>query len=241
MALNAYVAQVRSLLNDPSAAEYQTADLTIFINDARVQIAGASESIRALMSLTTAAATAQYLYSTATAAPAGVGGVLTVRKARVLSAGVWSEVINRSWEWFFSYLMCGPAAVATGIPDTFAEFAPGISGSLFLSPIPNGVLSIQLDAVCYPIPLVDDSTSEALPYPWTEAVQYYSAYLALLSAQRKADADAMFERYVVFQNRATQMTTPTALPGNLPGGLGAERAGQHLPITANRQQPGRAG
>lgn len=240
MALLAYIAQTRSLLNDVGGVEYTTPDLTTFINDARVQIAGASEAIRFVGPLALVAANrGPYPFTsiiTVPAAPAGTGGVLVVRKgAALLPGGGFSEVFNREWDWFFSYCLCGPNASQQGVPNTFSQLPPGSAGSLYFSPIPDGTVpSVSLDCVGYPSNLESDGDPEALPYPWTQAVQYYAAYLALLNAQRLGDADAMLQRYDLFQTRATQMTTPTTLPVQYPGQGGAALAGQARPITAAR-------
>lgn len=235
MALNAYIAQVQSLLDDPNAVEYSTANLTTFINDARVQIAGASESIRELVNFTLSLSQQQVLYSSVGSLPSGVQGVLTLRKARVGSGAVWNELAHWEWERFFSFLLCGTAVNTTGTPTTFAEFQRGTNGSIYIYPLSSGTLTLSADAVCYPINLALDSDPELLPYPWTEAIQYYAAFLALLNAQRYGDADSMFERYQVFERRATQMTTPTTLPLNLPGGPGAHVAATMTPLTASPQ------
>jgi hypothetical protein len=64
---------------------------------------------------------------------------------------------------------------------------------------------------------VDDTTVEAIPELWADAIPYFAAYLALLSAQsaqRQGDANRMFERYTEFVNRARAASTPSILPGN---------------------------
>lgn len=242
-ALDGYLSQVKSLLDDFGNVEYTTANLITYINDARVQIAGAAECIRNPALITLVAGRQAYLFSTAVfqnapSANPGLAGVLDVRMAALVGTGALEM---RPWEWFFSYYLAVPSP-ASGPPAVCAVLAPGISGTLWLSPIPNAIGSILIDGVCYPIPLVDSGgTSEALPAPWTEAVQYYAAYLALLNAQRRADADAMWQRYLQFEMRATQMTTPTRLPRNYPGGRAARLAGQNKPITAMPPPQGQGG
>lgn len=238
--LDAYLAQVQSLLDDPSAVEYTTADLTVYINDARVQVAGASESLRYPATLALAATQQSYAFSSAVIAGAvglGLAGVLDIRMVALIGGG---QLEMRSWEWFFSYYLAVPSP-PSGSPAVCAVLLPGIAGSIWFAPIPAAVGSVLIDAVCYPVALADDTTPEALPYPWQEAVQYYAAYLAYLNAQRRTDADAMFARYQVFEERATQMTTPSRLPRNYPGGRGARLAGAHMPITAQPPQAGRGG
>lgn len=239
MALNAYLAQVESLLDDFGNVEYTTANLTTYINDARVQIAGASESIRAEAVFDLAAGTQSYPFSVAitpNSASSGIAGLLSVRMTRLTTSDGFAELEMRPWEWFYSYYLCAPTT-ASGVPAVCAEFQPGIGGVLYFSPIPNANMVAFANGVCYPIALVTDSTVEALSAPWTEAVQYYAAYLALLNAQRRTDADAMFARYSTFETRATQMTTPTRLPRNYPGGRAARLAGQNMPITTPPAQP----
>lgn len=231
MALFAYRAQVQSLLDDAGAVEYTVANLDTFINDARVQIAGASESIRSAATLNLVAAQQTYNFSDATGLAAGVAGVLVVRMVRIQNVGGgWNRVTTRPWEYFFTFRLCSVVPV-TDTPTMAAQLNPGVNGTLWFDPTPDQAYVTSLDAVGYPIPLVTDLTTEALSAPWTEAVQYYAAYLALLNAQRRADADAMWQRYELFQMRATQMTTPSRLARNRPGGEGARMAGQHTPLT----------
>lgn len=231
MALNAYLAQVRSLLDDPGAVEYTDGNLTIYINDARVQIAGASESIRAQVDFPLASGSREFAFTLATGLPTGVAGILSVRMARVSNfAGGWKRLEMRSWEYFYSFRLCVAVSVQ-GFPTMAAQLNPGIGGTLWVDPVPDIDYTASLDAVGYPAALVTDATPELLPQPWTEAVQYYAAYLAYLNAQRRSDADAMFERYKLFEQRATQMTRPSRLPNNYPGGMGATIASQGTALT----------
>lgn len=235
--LNAYLAQVQSLLDDPGAVQYSTANLTTYINDARVQIAGASESLRNPALLTFVASQQAYQFSAASLQNApvsnpGLEGILNVRMATIVGG---NQLTMRPWAWFFSYHIAVPTPAA-GVPKVCAILQPGLNGTIWFSPIPTATGEAMLDSVCYPVELVNDSTPEALESPWQEAVQYYAAYLALLNAQRRTDADAMFARYQVFETRATQMTTPTRLPRNYPGGIGARVAAQNMPLTAPAQQ-----
>lgn len=235
--LSQYVAQVQSLLDDAAAAEYTTGNLTTFINDARVQIAGASESIRTLAAIQLTAGVQNYSYTAfAVPPPTGAAGVLALRKGRVLNGGDWQEIISREWEVFFSYQLTGSNAGRTGVPSVFAEQTPGVAGTFYVNPIPDVTYQAQFDVVAYPIPLASDVDPEIIPYPWTEAIQYFAAYLAYLSRQREADADAMFQRYQMFEMRGTQMATPTVTPDQQLGGAGAARAAQHMPIPAPRGQ-----
>ena len=242
-ALATYLAQTQSLLDDPDAVEYTTADLTSYINDARLQIAGSSESLRQPATFFTVAGDQAYLFSNCTLENAplpnpGLGGILDVRMATVIGGG---PIEMRTWEYFFQFFLSSPA---TGAPTVAAVLLPGIAGTLWLAPVPNvSNVAIMLDTVCYPVPFSSptDAGPEALSQPWQDAVPYFAAYLAYLNAQRRTDADAMYARYATFEARATQMTSPTRLPRNYPGNTGARLAARNMPITAQAQTQGRGG
>jgi hypothetical protein len=216
--LNAYLTQVSALLQNPNAPStlYTTATLTQAINDARSQIAGEGQCIRFVGALTSNTDQQSYVFSAITGLPAGVAGVLNVRMV------AWGLEFGQKfidaypWEWFFRYYLSVPT-FTTGIPSVWAQQGQGVSGTLWFSPAPSGVNNIVLDCVGYPLALSDDEDPEAIPYPWTDCVQYLAAYLALLGAQstaRQGDADRMFARYTEFSVRARNMSTPTVLPTN---------------------------
>lgn len=214
--LNTYIAETQRLLQYPGAPVtlYTTADLTTWINKARGQLAGESESIRVLGTVSTIPGTRNYAFTginVGVSATTGVQAPLHVRSIlyAVASGQRWVRV--KSWEWFQLYKMNNPVP-PSGAPTEWAQYAQGVLGSVFIDPIPDIPYVLTCDAVCYPIPLVDDTTVEALPFPWTDAVCYFAAYLALMSAQnqaRSADANTMFTRYETFVQRARQFSTPS--------------------------------
>jgi hypothetical protein len=99
-----------------------------------------------------------------------------------------------------------------GQPAVWAMYGQGAGGSVFLCPIPSQVLNMDWDVFCEPIALVDDTTVEAIPYPWTDAVPYYAAYLAFTNAQRAEDAGNMFAQYEQFMRRGRAMSESTFIP-----------------------------
>jgi hypothetical protein len=233
-----YQQNVRRLIGDPEFALFQDDDLTDYINEARQEVAGASESIRAIATLTLAANKNNYSFSSAVISTAGVAGVLSVRQVAVNLSGSYTRLDLRPWEWLWNYYL-SQGEITPAQPTKCAEYQPGVNGTLWFWPTPDVLYTMMLDSVGYPIPLISDATVEALSAPWTEAVQYYAAYFALVSANRFNDAEAMWARYIEIQQRATQMATPSVLPGQAPGGLGARLAGQHMPLTAPPPQGGR--
>jgi hypothetical protein len=230
MALDAYRTATLALLNDPTNTIYPLSQIDSNINLARVQVAEDAECIRQLPTLDTVAGQRSYSWGAAVfAAPAattGIGGILNIRDiSRQIPVGNGGSVklFGRPWEWFAAFKMQS-ALNFQAIPTRWATFQPGSNGVFYVDPIPDAGYTLNLDAVCFPIPLVDDTTVEAVPDPWTTAVPYFAAYLSYLDQMRTADADAMYQRYWLYARRGTQVTTPSQLPDNFPGGMGAERA-----------------
>jgi hypothetical protein len=54
---------------------------------------------------------------------------------------------------------------------------------------------MELDLTCIPENLLTDKDPECIPYPWTDAVVWWAAVLALLQQQRGQDADAMAKAF----------------------------------------------
>jgi len=216
--LNAYLTQTRSLLQLPgtqSNSLYSDSDLTRWINLARGQmsIEPQNSCIRAIGTIPTVIAQQPYNFSgisTGVAAATGIQGVINVRSISysVASGQLW--IAPRTWPWFSLYAL-NNATPLSGAPLSWAQFAQGAGGSFYLAPIPDAVYSLNCNSVCYPIDLVDDTTAEAIPYPWTDCVPFLAAYWALLSAQtnaRMADALNYYKMYEEFSDRARKASNP---------------------------------
>lgn len=104
------------------------------------------------------------------------------------------------------YRFYGPNLV--GNPAKWARY----NNNVYMRPIPSQAYPMQWDTVCSVIDLVNDTTVEALPYPFTDAVPYYAAYLALMNSQRAQDAENMFKLYEQFTKRARSFFQRTMLP-----------------------------
>ena len=218
-ALTTYLTATRNLLQNPSAPKslYATPDLTTYINTARAQLAGESESIRFIASLPVTAGTRVYTFQQISLT--GAAGIQLVLNARTLwyLVGAGQRMIRqREFEWF-SFYNLNTATPPTGAPAEWAQFGQGADGSIYLSPVPDTTYTIKLDTVCSPSPLLTDSDPEAIPPLWGDAVPYYAAYLALLSSQtgeRIGYGEKMFTEYSKFVQRARRAATPSVLPGN---------------------------
>jgi len=225
VALTEYQNRVTRLLQYPAAPTplYATADITTWINMARAQLAGESQAIRYLGTLSTVIDQRNYNFSainTGVAATNGIRGAINVRQL-FYTIGSGLQFVNaRNWEWFVLYNMNTPVP-ESGVPREWAQYGQGssgastqsdASGSIYLDPPPDLVYQITLDCTCYPIDLVDNTTIEAIPWPWTDAVPFLAAYYALLSSQtnaRTADAERMFNYYTLYVERARTASNPS--------------------------------
>ena len=219
--LTAYQNATAALLQNPVAPTplYPTASLTTWINSARGQLSGEADCIRSMGSLALVAGQQVYPFSSITyagsSATTGIQGPLHVRTAwRAVAQGqAWMR--PRAFEWFSLYEL-NHAVPVPGPPILWTQYGQGVAGTIYVSPVPDQAYTLALDTVCYPIPLVTDSTVEAIPYLWTDAVPFFAAFYALLSAQstaRDADADKMLQRYQQFVQRARNAATPAVLSG----------------------------
>lgn len=228
-----YQQQTARLLQNPGAPTslYATADLSSYINTARGQLAGESRCIRALGTVTTVIGQRNYNFSAinlGTPALTGVQGPIHIRAIRYAVGQGFKTLIPRSWPWFDLYHLNNPVP-PSGAPMIWSQYGQGSagtggiagqgtgtinSGNFYIDPIPDFTYNLTCDCVCFPIGLLADSDVEAIPYLWTDAVPFYAAYYALLSAQtsaRMADGERYFQYYQQFVQRARDAATPDVL------------------------------
>ena len=88
------------------------------------------------------------------------------------------------------------------VPTMASQRGQGVSGDLYLYPIASQAYPLELDCFCLPQDLTDDSSVEAIPQPWQDAVPYFAAHLCYLELQNLNSAkfyldlyDSMVHRY----------------------------------------------
>ena len=223
--LTAYETSLQNLLQLPGAPTtlYPTVNLDSWINTARGQLAGEGECIRSIGTISTVIGQRNYNFSAlsfGSSAMTGIQGAINVRRISY-NVGTGTQWIPpREWEYFDLYHMNNPVPV-NGPPTVWAQYAQGAAtpatgsaatGSFYIDPPPDIVYTLNCDCVCYPIVLASDATVEAIPYLWTDAVPFFAAYYAFLTAQtgaRMADAERMYGYYKEFLNRARMMSNPS--------------------------------
>src|SRR6185312_5351116 len=149
--LTAYQQQTQRLLNDEDNEYYNLADLTVYINLARNDVARQTECLIANATLATTANTQQYPISGLTP-PTGLLAPLGVRNMRSVAAGLSKRLEGRSWQWFSNYYLDGQNSIATAaLPTLWAQQTQGATGIIWLWPTPTGVASIVTEASWLPI------------------------------------------------------------------------------------------
>lgn len=144
-----------------------------------------------------------------TAGVQGVLGVLSISSTRGSTFKPTME--QRGWSEFQAYFRAYNNLV-TNFPAVWAQYQYGANGSVFVYPIPSQNLQWDWDTYCRPVDLVDDTTAEAIPYPWTDCVPFYAAHFAYDNSQRTPDADRMFKTYQMFMKRARAMSEGPLVP-----------------------------
>lgn len=141
----------------------------------------------------------------------GVLGIQAILSVAV-NQGAWKPTLRYSaWGQMQAYYRSYNASILN-YPEIWSQYGQGTNGSMYLYPIPSSVYSMDWDCICLPIPLVDDTSFEAIPYPWTDCVPYYAAYLAYLNAQRREDADRMLLDYKSKMGEASGFARPVVVP-----------------------------
>lgn len=113
------------------------------------------------------------------------------------------------WSYFQGYFRSYPNL--TGNPACWTRYQ-NRGNTVFLRPIPAAAYPMQWDCQCTVVPLVDDTTPEAIPYAFTDAIPYFAANLAFLQTQRKDDAKAMYEQYLNYTRLARKYFQSTYVP-----------------------------
>jgi len=203
VALNAYLTATQSLLGDPLGQFYTTTQLTTFINTARNRVAASGECVRWVPPSgtgqnQTVAAQEVYPFAAVNAlAPAGsgIGSILAVRTVAVQNGTIKPTWTQLAWSRFQAFLrLYSGTFTGTQTVGWWSQFSFGTLGSIYLAPIPTSALPMDWDCTCLPIALALDTDPEAIPYPWSDLIPFYAAYLALLQQQRGPDADMMLKR-----------------------------------------------
>lgn len=211
--LNQYIQDIEVLLHDANLQFYGSPlNLTNIINRARKFVSAEGQCVRVLLpksSVSTVANQEKYLFSSfassVTANP-GVNSIQAILSVAV-SRGTTTPVLEQVPWYQMQAIGRAYSSSYTGYPAQWAQYGYGSSGSFYLWPVPSDAYGMDIDAYCLPNDLATDADVEAIPYPWTEAVQYYAAHICLLNAKLIEEAKMMlgeYRRMLEFARATTQ-------------------------------------
>jgi hypothetical protein len=155
-----------------------------------------------------------YQFSAANAVVVQTSGVQQILGVISISVSWGSQKPTlQQWVWtdFQSYLRSNNTGLQSW-PAVWSQYGQGAAGSIYVYPFPSQQMQWDWDCYCLPINLVTDADPEAIPYPWSDCIQFYAAYLAYYNSQRRADGDAMFAVFSQFMARARKMSEPDFVP-----------------------------
>lgn len=188
-----YITAVRRLLHDANAQFWSDAELLDYINQARNRVVRDTGCYRNLQTRNLVASTETYtLQSGFTIMPVYDVVNLTVDwgNSRISLAYLpWSRfnAMARYWR------------TMIGRPAVFSVYS---YSSVFVQPMPDQTYSAEWDTVCRPDPIIDATTVEVLPEPFTEPVKFYAARLAKMKEQSYGEADNFNQIYLDETRRA---------------------------------------
>jgi hypothetical protein len=198
--LSRYITETQQFLNDAQGQFFNLPTMTNYVNRARRRVAAASGCLRVLPKGTSTKKNQEvYPFSDwkalVQAEMTGVQSILSCRSvAMAIGKGgwkpMWRRVVFTDFQARFR-IYNGTFMGAISEPGWWAQYGEGPDAKLYLAPIPSMEMPIDVDLTCIPTPLVTDDDPEPIPYPWTDAVPYWSATLCLLQQQRADDAKAM--------------------------------------------------
>lgn len=111
----------------------------------------------------------------------------------------WGGTTRPSLDWFpwdeFQAYCRAYAVLNMSYPAIWSVFNDGPQGEIWLFPVPSQYNEIELDVTCLPKDLIDDTTYDAIPAAFQEALKYGAAAIAFESSGRFAQAQVMEDRF----------------------------------------------
>ena len=123
----------------------------------------------------------------------GCASVYAVRGMSIIYSGYRYSLEALAWSRYQIYRAYSQQYQYT--PAIMSQFGQGTNGSYFVYPLPSQALQAELDCQCLPSDLVDNQSVDVIPQPWTDAVPYMAAHLAMIELQNYNAAKFFLELY----------------------------------------------
>lgn len=198
-----YRNQCRRLLHDPNANFWPDSELNDYISEARNRVVGDTGCLRSLQSFTLTVGQEAYQYSALPSSTQTMDIINIVaiwgQQRITLQYMPWSQFTTRMRPWL-SY---------QDIPAVFTIYG---QSTFYIGPTPSQAYSCEIDTVILPVAFTDDTTADAINYPYTAGVSYYASYLAKEKQQAYEESDRFLEKYKQKMKEALQMTMTRRIP-----------------------------
>lgn len=179
-------------MHDPSANNWTNTQLTKYINDGRNRVCQDTKCLRQLVpSILLTAAQEQYQIADVALAAGLTGRIIDVMEVTLYWGSIrypltylpwttlnaryryWTQLLNRCEAWTRMGAL-----------------------SVFFAPIPDQAYRTDWIIAINPNPLVDDTSVEEIPAPFTEPIVYWAAYIAKFGEQAMGEAAIFKNEYV---------------------------------------------
>ena len=176
---------LRYLLHDLSDSIWSLAIKDSFLNKALQRRDLDTGANRTLVTFALTAGTDTYTFTTL-----GNTSVFDVVGIALIYSGTRIVLDQRS----YTELTAGrrPFTTYRGLPEAFCRYGPA---SVIFAPSPSIAYSTEWDCCVFSPPMIAASDTDPLPYPWTQPIPYYAAYLAKLNEGQGDEAAEFFRQY----------------------------------------------
>jgi hypothetical protein len=159
------------------------ANPSITITDATGPGTGATATASVIQASMTVANQEVYSFSNIDLSQAsGYGSVFAVKSVSIIYSNYRYSLPMYDFSTYQSTIRQYPNQYLY-VPTMASQRGQGTSGDLYLYPIASQAYPLELDCFCLPQDLVDDTSYEAIPQPWQDAVPYFAAHLCYLELQ----------------------------------------------------------
>jgi len=137
----------------------------------------------------------------------GVKSIFAVRGIALIYANYRYALPCYPWSIYQAFIRQYPRQYIY-VPTFCTRFRPGAQGSWNFYPIPSTVYPWDWDCLGLPANLEDDESEEALSEPWTDAVPYLGASLAMEELQNLNAARYYQDKYDTYVKRYSGYAQP---------------------------------
>lgn len=128
----------------------------------------------------------------------GFGSIYMIRSTSIIFSSYRYSLPTYSFS-TYQAMIRQYANVYKYVPFFCAQYGRGTAGSFYMFPIPSQQYQLEWDAFCLPTDLVDDTSPEAIPQPYQDAVPWMATSLAFNELQNWNTAryyQDQFDRYM---------------------------------------------